>query len=125
MGKHKGIFFYTIGQREKLGLNLSEPLYVISIDPERNRIIVGKRDELFANGLVAKEINLLVDKLPKKAFAKIRYQHKEVESLLYQEKDKIRVVFKERQLAVAPGQSVVFYEDDILLGGGVIDEIIW
>ncbi|MCM8797958.1 MAG: tRNA 2-thiouridine(34) synthase MnmA [Candidatus Omnitrophica bacterium] len=125
LGKHRGIFFYTIGQRERLGISFSEALYVVGIDPKLNRITVGKKEELFAQGLVAKEINLLVDKLPKKAYAKIRYQHKETVCFLSQEKDKLRVIFKEKKWGISPGQSVVFYSDDIVLGGGVIEEIIW
>lgn len=125
LGEHRGIFAYTIGQRRKLGLHSSEPLYVISIDAKRNRIMVGKREDLYAQGLMSREINLLVDKLPGEAHTKIRYRHKEAESFLHHEKDRIRVIFKEKQPAVTPGQSTVFYKDDLLLGGGVIDEVIW
>ncbi|MCM8831387.1 MAG: tRNA 2-thiouridine(34) synthase MnmA [Candidatus Omnitrophica bacterium] len=125
LGQHKGLFFYTIGQRERLGISFSQPLYVIAIDAKLNKIIVGKKDELFACGLIAKDINILVDKLPKKAFAKIRYQHKEAPCFLYPQENKIKVIFKEKQEAITPGQSVVFYNDKIVLGGGIIEEVIW
>ncbi|MCM8756669.1 MAG: tRNA 2-thiouridine(34) synthase MnmA [Candidatus Omnitrophica bacterium] len=125
LGKHKGIFFYTIGQREKLGISYSQPLYVLSIDKELNRIIVGEKDELFAKGLIAEEINLLVKKIPNQAYAKIRYQHKEARCKVYLEGGKIKVFFEEKQSAITPGQSLVLYDKDLVLGGGMIKEIIW
>ncbi|MCX7661713.1 MAG: tRNA 2-thiouridine(34) synthase MnmA, partial [Candidatus Omnitrophica bacterium] len=124
LGKHRGIFFYTIGQRERLGISASSPFYVVSIDAYNNRIIVGKRKDLLAKGLVAQRINILVDNLPYKASAKIRYQHRPAVCFLYPQKDKMKVIFKEKQSAITPGQSVVFYKKDTLLGGGVITQAL-
>lgn len=125
LGKHKGIFFYTIGQRERLGISSPFPLYIISIDPQENRIVVGRREEIFAQGLVADNINILVNHLPQEAYAKIRSQHKEAKCKIYSENGKIRVIFEKKQPAITPGQSVVLYDKEIVLGGGVIEEVLW
>jgi len=123
LGEHRGIIFYTIGQRGGLGISHKTPLYVVSIDPGKNRIVAGEKKDLMSNGLVAKDVNLLVRNWPDQIYAKIRYRKKEAACKVTFENDKIRVLFAEEQEAITPGQAVVFYDDDHVLGGGVIDEV--
>ncbi len=124
LGKHKGIFSYTIGQRKGLGVSAKEPLYVLAIDAKANNIIVGKKQQLKNKGLIAKELNLLIDYLPKKAKAKIRYAHKEAECKIEKIGEKVKIIFSRLQEAITPGQAVVFYDRDTVLGGGTIEEVI-
>ncbi|MDP2939198.1 MAG: tRNA 2-thiouridine(34) synthase MnmA [Candidatus Omnitrophota bacterium] len=124
LGKHKGIAFYTIGQREGLGIALGKPAYITKIDARKNLIIVGSKDELYSSGLIAKDFNFISMDYPKTRLVvktKIRYNHKEVKSVLTPiKRNCIKVEFESPQRAVAPGQSAVFYDKDIVLGGGVI-----
>ncbi|OGW74647.1 MAG: tRNA 2-thiouridine(34) synthase MnmA [Omnitrophica bacterium RBG_13_46_9] len=124
LGEHKGVFLYTIGQRGGLGIGYKYPLYVLLINTEKNQIVVGEKKDLKAKGLVAGEVNLLVEDMPRKISAKIRYNQKEAKCEIFPEKAKIKVVFEEPQEAVTPGQSVVFYDGDVVLGGGVIEQAI-
>jgi len=124
LGEHRGVAFHTIGERRGLALSSKAPLFVIALDAERATIVVGGRRELMSRGLVAGSLNLFVDDLPRRCLSKIRYRRKEVPCEASVEGDKARVVFAEPQEAVAPGQSVVFYEGDAVLGGGVIESII-
>ena len=125
LAKHKGIYLYTIGQRKGLGLAFKKPLYVIEIDRARNAIIVGDPEETTAQSLVAKDLNWIgIEALAieMRVMARIRYQHKEAEALISPlENDRVKVCFKEPQKAITPGQSVVFYKDDRVIGGGVIE----
>jgi tRNA-specific 2-thiouridylase len=123
LGRHRGIIFYTIGQRGGLRISHKVPLYVISIDPDRNQIVVGEKKNLKATGLVAGEVNMLTPSCPEKVYAKIRYRKKEAPCGVTFENNKIRVVFAEEQEAITPGQSVVLYAQDRVLGGGVIEEV--
>ena len=125
LGEHRGLFFYTVGQREKLGISNSTPLYVVSVDAKRNQVIVGEKKDLQAKGLVASNLNLFVDELPQEIFAKIRYTPRETKCRVSQQGSKAKVIFEEKQEAITPGQSVVFYDNDIVLGGGTIEEVIW
>ncbi len=124
LGRHKGIFFYTVGQRQGLGISGKGPLYVIAIDPKENKIIVGGKNDLKAKGLKAKDLNLLVDELPKRVFAKIRYVHKGEWCQVSIKDNKLELIFDEPQEAITPGQSVVLYDKDFVLGGGIIEEVI-
>jgi tRNA-specific 2-thiouridylase len=125
LGEHKGIYLYTIGQRKELGIFLKKPLYVIGIDRVKNAIIVGEREETTSLSLVAGSLNFisietLVDEM--RVMAKIRYQHKETEAFIGPfSAGRVKVQFKEPQMAITPGQSVVFYKDDRVIGGGVIE----
>ena len=124
LGQHKGLIYYTIGQRKGLGVAYKEPLYVLKLDTQKNEVIVGIEKELYCNTLYANELNFLLDLNLTKAVevkAKIRYRAKEADAILYPVKEgKVKVEFKEPQRAITPGQSVVFYIDDIILGGGKI-----
>ncbi len=124
LGTHKGIIYYTVGQRKGLGISSSRPFYVIEIDAKNNTIIVGHKEDLFSDGLIAGNINLItMEKMDStvRAKVKIRQQHKGAKATLYPMGDRIRVIFDEPQLAVTPGQSAVFYSQDVVLGGGIIE----
>lgn len=124
LGKHKGIIHYTVGQRKGLGIALGKPMYVVGIDTENNNVILGESYETLSKSLIADDINyIMIDKLekPMDVKAKIRYSAKEADATIYPLEDgKVEVVFKEPQRAVTPGQSVVFYSGDIVVGGGTI-----
>ena len=124
LGEHRGIVFHTIGQRSGLGISHKTPLYVTAIDAKRNRIVVGGKEDLRAGGLRAGDLNLLVREWPEKVHAKIRYRKREAPCTVVIENDRIQAVFAEAQEAITPGQSVVFYDGDIVLGGGIIDEVL-
>lgn len=128
LGQHKGIAYYTIGQRKGLGLSLGKPAFVTKIDPFNNNVYIGDEEKVFKNELIAKEVNFIyMDKLekPMDVFGKVRYSSKKAECTIYPYKDnKIRAVFKEKQRAITRGQSFVFYKDDFLVGGGIIEEIL-
>lgn len=126
LGEHRGIQFYTIGQRKGLGISAKERLYVTAIDPERNAIIVGSKEEVYGDELIASELNWIAMeelKQPIKAKAKIRYLHQETEAIITPlGGDKVYVKFREPQMAITPGQAIVFYDGDIVLGGGTIEQ---
>jgi tRNA-specific 2-thiouridylase len=123
LGRHRGIIHYTIGQRRGLGIASHSPLYVNRIDAAANRIIVGHRENRSA-GLVIDELNLIgLDRIdePLEVQVKIRLRHKEAGATIYPpDKNQTKIIFKEPQMSVTPGQSAVIYDDDTVLGGGVI-----
>jgi len=126
LGHHKGIPYYTIGQRRGLGVAHKEPLYVTAIDIKNDRVVVGPKDELMKKGLVADRMNwIAIDDLdkPMKVSARIRYNHKKAKAVVTKiGADAVRVDFNEPQAAPAPGQAVVFYDKDVVVGGGWIRE---
>lgn len=124
LGQHRGILFYTIGQRGGLGISHKTPLYVVSIDPGKNRIVAGEKEDLLARGLMAGDVNMLVKSWPRQVYAKIRYRKKEALCEVTAVNDRLRVIFSEEQEAITPGQSVVFYDHDRVLGGGEIEEVL-
>jgi len=122
IGKHLGLHFYTIGQRKGIKLP-SGPFYVLDKDIKRNLLVVTKNEkDLYKKELFVKNINWIFDvKFPLKVMAKIRYRHKPGSAIISRQKnDEIKVVFSKSQRAITPGQSVVFYQDQELLGGGII-----
>jgi tRNA-specific 2-thiouridylase len=125
LGKHSGIPFYTVGQRKRLGISGKLALYVTAIDPEKNAVIVGGKEELYGNELIASELNwIAMEKLEERirVKARIRYLHKEAEALLIPlDGDRVHVKFNEPQMAITPGQTVVFYKGDVVIGGGTIE----
>jgi len=124
LGKHRGIPFYTIGQRRRLGISAKEPLYVTDIDPERNAIIVGNKGELYRDELTASALNWITERptRPIKARSRIRYLHKEAEAIIVPlNESKVHVKFQEPQMAICPGQVVVFYDGEVVIGGGTIE----
>jgi len=128
LGRHRGIIHYTIGQRRGLGIASDRPLYVTKIDTENNRIVVGDRENLFAKGLIAKDLNLVaIDRLDRqhKIGAKIRLNHQEIPATLFPHgNDRAKILFNTPQMSVAPGQSAVFYRGDTVLGGGIIERAL-
>ena len=143
IGKHQGIIFYTIGQRKRIGISASAPLYVIGIDNESNTIIVGNKEDAYSGELVADNVNLIfyeAIKEPMKVEAKIRYNHKAAPATVSTlDRNKLKLKFDSPQWAITPGQAVVFYlsspdksllhptepvgsnsHKDIVIGGGTI-----
>lgn len=127
IGEHKGFPYYTIGQRKGLNVALGKPIYVSKIDSDENRIYVDEEAGLYKNGFIAKEINLMkfqnVD-IPLRAKVKIRYKDIGSQATIVQlDKDSIKVVFDEPKKSITPGQSAVLYDNDDVIGGGIIREI--
>lgn len=126
LGKHTGLYKYTIGQRKGLGISYKVPLFVIGFNPLKNQVIVGEENELYKKEILVKDINLLLfDKIeqPIEVDVKTRYSSKMAKAKINQESDDtIRVIFDEPQRAITPGQSAVFYIDDIVIGGGKIEK---
>lgn len=123
LGKHNGLYNYTIGQRKGLGISHPTPLFVLGFDSRKNQVIVGEENELYKKEMLVDNINLLlVDKIeePIEVDVKTRYSSKMAKAIISMQNDKIKVVFEEPQRAITPGQSAVFYIDDIVLGGGKI-----
>ena len=127
IGRHQGILAYTIGQRKGLGISAREPRYVIAINPQGNNIIVGSKEEACGNELIALRLNWISVTEPKASMtakAKIRYRHQEAEVEVTPLADsRCYVKFKEPQMAITPGQAIVFYNEDIVIGGGTIEEM--
>ena len=126
LGEHEGLYNYTIGQRRGLGISLNYPVYVIGFDKKNNALIVGKNEEVFSKGFWAENLNWIsIENLKEdmEIEAQIRYNSPAVKATIYpSQKDKmIKVIFQEKQRAITPGQSVVFYKDDLVVGGGVIN----
>ena len=123
LGKHTGLYKYTIGQRKGLGIQNEVPLYVIGFNREKNQLIVGEENELYTKEFIVKDLNwLLFDNLVQEmeVNVKTRYSAKEYKAKIIPEGEKVRVIFDEPQKSITPGQSAVFYIDDIVLGGGKI-----
>jgi tRNA-specific 2-thiouridylase len=124
LGTHHGIAGYTVGQRRGLGISADRPLYVVALDAERNTVVVGEGGDLETSELVAEQVNFIpFDRLEGefRVAARIRRSHTPMAATLSPAgRDRVRVRFDVPQRAVTPGQSVVFYEEDLVLGGGVI-----
>lgn len=125
LGMHKGLPFYTIGQREGLGIAYAEPLYVIAIRPEENALVVGTARELGRDTLTASRVSFVAGApppLPATIAAKIRYRAKEAPAMLTRvEGDRAWVTFATPLRDITPGQGVVFYDGEVVLGGGIIE----
>ncbi len=128
LGEHEGLAFYTIGQRRGLGLSLGYPAYVVDIDPVRNAVIVGRRDDLFAWGLVASDMNYVSGRQPRpgeRVTVKVRYRAEDRPARVWPLGDGRAVLrFDAPQRAVTPGQAAVLYQGEVCLGGGTISEVI-
>lgn len=125
IGEHKGIFSFTCGQRHGIGISHKHPYYVARIDALRNAIYVGERKDVYKSQLIARDVHFIpfntLDK-PMVVLAKVRYFSSLSGAIIepYRQK-KVRVTFKKAQWAITPGQSVVFYKNDVVIGGGVIE----
>jgi len=126
LGTHKGYYFYTIGQREGLNISWKEPLYVINIDPEKNILFVGERVYAMKNEFTVKSLNWLceINKSSFNAKVKTRYKSKEIDCYVEKIDNQAKVKLKFNEFAITPGQSAVFYKDEIVLGGGIIDKVL-
>jgi tRNA-uridine 2-sulfurtransferase len=124
LGEHNGVHRYTVGQRKGLGISAPEPLYVIATDPATQRVIVGGNDELLRDRCLVSQVNWIsiagIDE-PTRAQVKIRNKHAGAAATLRPAADRVEVVFDQAQRAVTPGQGAVFYDGDVVLGGGWID----
>jgi len=124
LGRHRGTAFYTVGQRRGLGLATTKPLYVTKIEPDKNRLIVGSKQELRATGLIATEVSWVSGKAPSEPMTvavKIRYRSPEIAATLHPGPGSVEVSFHRPQPTITPGQAVVFYQDNEVLGGGTIE----
>ena len=124
LGKHRGIIHYTVGQRKRLGISWPKPLYVCSIQAERNAVILGEREALFSRAAVLSRMHWISGDpphFPLRCLAKIRSRQPEQTATVYpQGADGIRIVFDQPQRAVTPGQAAVLYDGEVVLGGGEI-----
>lgn len=127
LGDHKGVPFYTIGQRRGLGIAATTPLYVVHIDADQNAIYVGENEELFKSSFVVTNVNWIAfDSLEKETDCeiKIRYQHIPRKGRIYPlTENQVMVKFNQPERAITPGQSAVFYRSEVVLGGGIIDAV--
>lgn len=130
IGKHHGIINYTIGQRKGLGVAFGKPMFVIDINAKDNVVVLGDNEDLFKNELIINDVNTIPFDFkditePFTVEAKVRYSAKPSIAKVYKLSDNsARVVFEENQRAITKGQSLVMYDGDILVGGGIINEII-
>ncbi len=126
LGRHKGIINYTVGQRKGLGISKGERIYVTGLVPERNEVVLGRKDDTLSDNLTASNLRFIpFDTLCEsmKVTAKIRYNAKEADAEIIPLDNgrRVKAVFKKPQMAITPGQSVVFYSGDLVIGGGVIE----
>jgi len=130
IGDHQGLFRFTIGQKKGLNLQLgeTEPYFVVGFNPADHALIVGPESELFKSNLIAEKVNWLIPQPQLKALeckARIRSRHQEAECKVhFFQNNTVRVEFKEPQRAITPGQSIVFYNDSEVLGGGFIERVL-
>jgi len=128
LGRHKGIPFYTIGQRRGLRLAKGKPLYVIGIDREKNALVVGEEKEVYSDTFRVDSVNWIIPHKiisPMNAQVRIRYNHPGSEAILSPKReDEVEVRFKSPQKAITPGQAAVFYDGETVMGGGWIKEVL-
>lgn len=125
LGRHKGITHYTVGQRKGLNLSMGHPVFVTAIRPETNEVVIGEHEDVFSNRLICNKLNwMMVEGLAGKTMrvnAKIRYSHKGAPCVIREiSPEHVECVFDEPQRAATPGQAVVFYDGDYVVGGGTI-----
>jgi tRNA-specific 2-thiouridylase len=126
LGEHKGAIHYTVGQRRGLGVAAEEPFYVIRVEAEHNRVVVGREHELEQPAIAVRDLNWVSCDPPEEPLemeVKVRYRSRPAKATIHANGDTACVSFQEPHRAAAPGQSAVFYAGDIVLGGGVIDSL--
>ena len=124
LGKHSGLVYYTVGQRQGLGLASDRRLYVLKLDARNNRLVVGSQGYLLSNSLNANHLNWISGKAPQggdNITAKIRYKSPEAAASLRLNQDTAEIIFSQPQRSISPGQAVVFYQGEVVLGGGTIE----
>lgn len=125
LGKHKGIIYYTIGQRKGLGISSNTPLYVINIDSKNNTVTLGEEKDLYSSEIIITNTNMLVQNLPGNVMAKARYRSTETPATVEViDENNMKIIFKEPVKSITKGQSLVMYDKNICLGGGIIKEIL-
>ena len=127
LSRHRGIEFFTVGQRRGLGMATGEPKYVLRVDPENNQVVVGAEEELYRDRMWASRVSYTQGHAPAEPLevgVKIRYKSREARALLHPRPGGALVCFEKPQRAITPGQAAVFYRGDVLLGGGIIEEDI-
>ncbi len=124
IGRHQGLVHYTVGQRKGLNLAMGHPVFVLELRPETNEVVIGNSDEVFSDRLFANQLNFMaIEDLEGEleVEAKIRYSHKGAKCIIKRTaEDEVLCIFKEPQRAITPGQAVVFYQNDYVIGGGTI-----
>ncbi len=123
LGTHKGLPHYTVGQRHGLGVSAPRPLYVVALDPERNAVIVGPEEALYAQGLLARDLHWIAGEPPGERFSaevQVRYRASPVPAEVELRGEEAQVRFARPVRAVTPGQAAVFYQGEEVLGGGII-----
>ena len=125
LGRHAGTAFYTIGQRQGLGIAMGHPLYVTKIRQKENLVVVGSREEAYSKNCLLGSLHFITQPFKKKVEIKIRirYNHKEAKADVYPDQGKLRIIFRKPQFAITPGQSAVFYLKNTVVGGGIIERI--
>ena len=127
LGTHKGFWNYTIGQRKGLGVSSTEPLYVVELRKDTNEVVVGSNDKTMKNILYANELNFIgIEKLNEEIVCEAKIRSSQIPQKVKVtpiNEDRIKVEFENMQKSIAIGQSIVLYDDDIILGGGIIDSI--
>ena len=124
LGQHKGFWNYTIGQRRGLKIASSAPLYVLELRSDTNEVVVGNSDKTMKDKLIATNLKFNFDTIPEKCFAKFRSTQTPVPVSANKIGDRLSVKFEDMQKSIAKGQSVVLYDNDTVLGGGIITEVI-
>ena len=128
LGNHNGIINYTIGQRKGLGISSKEPLYVVGLNAQSNTVIVGEKQDVYRSEFIAADLNWIsIERItaPLTLKTRIRYLHPEAEALITPvDYDKVNVKFAAPQMAVTPGQAAVFYDGDVVVGGGTIERVL-
>ncbi len=124
VGRHRGLYAYTIGQRRGLGVRLGKPYYVVRLDPRTNRVIIGEKKDLYRESCLVSRVNFIYPLDPQKPFkaeVRLRYRHRETPAeIIPLGEGRFKVIFEKPQRAVTPGQFAVFYRGDLVLGGGEI-----
>jgi len=126
LGQHQGIAFYTIGQREGLGIAKGYPLYISEINARNNSITAGPKEEALKREFLAGELHFIGEPIKKKVAlkVKIRYNHQEQKAWVAVSGSRLKISFKKPQFAVTPGQSAVFYDKNTVIGGGIIEKVL-
>jgi tRNA-specific 2-thiouridylase len=123
LGTHEGIWNYTIGQRKGIGIAAAEPLYVLELIKDTNEVVVGFADETFKKGLIANDLSFITRPTKTNLTAKFRSTQTPIPVSAKFDNNELKVEFEDLQKSVCPGQSVVLYDGDIVLGGGIIDRV--
>ncbi len=128
LGRHQGLAMYTVGQRKGLGIAAGKPVYVVRLNPEKNEVVLGDHNDIFSVECIATDLNFLaIDGLfkPMLVQAKIRYSAHESPAMIKPlENGDVHICFENPQRAITPGQSIVFYDNDVVIGGGTINTVI-